>query len=90
MLIDDAKGALASYATLSVHFESADYKDVLKKDSRLDCAQLFPMKARKSVAVKAERVGHLTAEDEAKILPLVASCGFIDAHMRKVYRIGQK
>lgn len=41
-------------------------------------------------ALKAERVGHLTAEDEAKILPLVASCGFIDAHMRKVYRIGQK
>lgn len=48
------------------------------------------MKARKSVAVKAERVGHLTPEDEAKVLPLVASCGFIDAHMRKVYRIGQK
>ena len=70
--------------------KAADYKGVLKKDSRLDCAQLFPMKARKSVAVKAERVGHLTAEDEAKILPLVASCGFIDAHMRKVYRIGQK
>lgn len=47
------------------------------------------MKAKKSVAVRAERVGHLTAEDEAKVLPLVASCGFIDAHMRKVYRIGQ-
>ena len=31
-----------------------------------------------------------TAEDEAKVLPLVASCGFIDAHVRKVYRIGQK
>lgn len=62
-----------------------DYKGVLTKDSRLDCAQLFPMKAKKSVAVRAERVGHLTAEDEAKVLPLVASCGFIDAHMRKVY-----
>ena len=70
--------------------KATDYKGVLKKDSRLDCAQLFPMKARKSVAVKAERVGHLTADDEAKVLPLVASCGFIDAHMKKVYRIGQK
>ena len=70
--------------------KAANYKGVLTKDSRLDCAQLFPMKARKSVAVRAERVGHLTEEDEAKVLPLVASCGFIDAHMRKVYRIGQK
>lgn len=67
-----------------------NYKGVLTKDSRLDCAQLFPMKARKSIAVRAERVGHLTPEDEAKVLPLVASCSFIDAHMRKVYRIGQK
>lgn len=50
----------------------------------------YILKARKSVAVKAERVGHLTADDEAEVLPLVASCGFIDAHMRKVYRIGQK
>lgn len=70
--------------------KAEDYKGVLTKDSRLDCAQLFPMKAKKSVAVRAERVGHLTSEDEAKVLPLVASCGFIDAHMRKVYRIGQK
>lgn len=67
-----------------------NYKGILTKDSRLDCAQLFPMKARKSVAMKAQRVGHLTTEDEDKVLPLVASCGFIDAHMRKVYRIGQK
>lgn len=59
--------------------KATDYKGVLEKDSRLDCAQLFSMKARKSVAVKAERVGHLTPEDEAKVLPLVASCGFIDA-----------
>lgn len=78
MLIDDVKGALAAL------------KAEMLEDSRLDCAQLFPMKARKSVAVKAERVGHLTADDEAKVLPLVASCGFIDAHMKKVYRIGQK
>lgn len=68
----------------------ADYPGILEKDSRLDCAELFTMKARKSVAVKAEVVGHLTADDEAKVLPLVASCGFIDAHKKKVYRIGQK
>lgn len=67
-----------------------DYKGILEKDSRLDCAQLFPMRTRKSVAVGAQLVGHLTPEDEAKVLPLVASCGFIDAHMRKVYRVGQK
>lgn len=67
-----------------------NYKDILKKDSRLDCAQLFPMKIKKSVAVKAQLVGHLTQEDEENVLSLVASCGFIDAHMRKVYRIGQK
>ena len=70
--------------------KAENYKDVLTKDSRLDCAQLFPMRARKCVAVRAERVGHLTEEDEARILPLVASCGFIDAHNKKVYRIGQK
>lgn len=67
-----------------------DYKGILEKDSRLDCAQLFPMRMRKSVAVRAQLVGHLTPEDEAKVLPLVASCGFIDAHMRKIYRVGQK
>lgn len=67
-----------------------DYKGILEKDSRLDCAQLFPMRTRKSVAVRAQLVGHLTPEDETKVLPLVASCGFIDAHMRKVYRVGQK
>ena len=59
MLIDDVKGALAAL------------KAEMQEDSRLDCAQLFPMKARKSVAVKAERVGHLTADDEAKVLPHV-------------------
>lgn len=26
-----------------------NYKTVLEKDSRLDCAKLFPMKTRKSV-----------------------------------------
>lgn len=66
-----------------------NYKGILTKDSRLDCAQLFQMKAKKSIAMKAECVGHLTEEDEAKILPLVASCGFIDTHMKKVYRIGK-
>lgn len=66
-----------------------NYKGILEKDSRLDCAQLFSMNMRKSVAVKAQLVGHLTPEDEAKVLPLVASCGFIDSHMRKIYRIGQ-
>lgn len=69
--------------------KQADYPDILDKDSRLDCAELFAMKARKSVAVKAEVVGHLTSDDESKVIPLVASCGFIDAHKKKVYRIGQ-
>ena len=65
----------------------ADYPEVLTKDSRLDCAVLFPMKARKSVAVKAKVVGHLTEADEKAVLPLVASCGFIDEHVRKVFRL---
>lgn len=98
MLIDDVKGALAALKTEMQEdrrIKSGADRNVgdivyQNMDSRLDCAQLFPMKAKKSVAVRAERVGHLTAEDEAKVLPLVASCGFIDAHMRKVYRIGQK
>lgn len=67
--------------------KQADYPKVLTKDSRLDCAVLFPMKARKSVAVKAKVVGHLTEADEKAILPLVASCGFIDEHVRKVFRL---
>lgn len=67
-----------------------DYPDVLTKDSRLDCALLFPMKVRKSVAVKAQVVGHLTEADEKAVFPLVASCEFIEEHLRKVYRIGQK
>lgn len=65
-----------------------NYKGILVKESRLDCAKLFPMKSRKSIAVKAKIVGHLTKEDESKVIPLVASCGFIDAHMKKVFRIG--
>lgn len=69
--------------------KQADYPEILDKDSRLDCAELFTMKARKSVAVKAEVVGHLTSDDKNKVIPLVASCGFIDAHKKKVYRIGQ-
>ena len=67
--------------------KQADYPAVLTKDSRLDCAVLFPMKARKSVAVKAKVVGHLTEADEKAVLPLVASCGFIDEHVRKVFRL---
>lgn len=67
-----------------------NYKTVLEKDSRLDCAKLFPMKTRKSVAVKAELAGHLIPEDEKNVMKLVADCGFINAHMKKVYRIGQK
>lgn len=43
-----------------------------------------------SVAVGAEVVEHLTNEDEMRVMPLIASCGFIDAHMKKLYRIGQK
>ena len=69
--------------------QQKDYPDVLTKDSRLDCALLFPMKIRKSVAVKAQVVGHLTEADEKAVMPLVASCKFIDEHLRKVYRIGQ-
>lgn len=67
-----------------------DYPTILTKDSRLNCAELFTMRARKSVAVKAEVVGHLTEVDENAVIPLVASCAFIDAHLRKVYRIGVK
>ena len=67
-----------------------DYPSILEKDSRLDCAELFTLQARKSVAVKAEVVGHLKKEDEEKVIPLVASCGFIDEHRKRVYRIGQK
>lgn len=67
-----------------------NYKGILTKDSRLDCAKLFTIKAKKSVAVKAEHVGHLTEEDKAKVIDLVSSCKFIDAHNKKVYRIGQK
>lgn len=66
-----------------------NYPDVavLTKDSRLDCSKLFPMTARKSVAMKAEIVGHLTREDEAAIIPLVESCGFINEHLKKTYHI---
>lgn len=67
-----------------------NYPNVLAKDSRLDCALLFPMKVRKSVAVKAQIVGHLTETDEKAVIPLVSSCEFIDEHVRKVYRIGMK
>ena len=66
-----------------------NYPGILEKDSRLDCAELFTLKARKSVAVKAEVVGHLTSDDEEKVIPLVSSCGFIDEHKKKVYRIGR-
>ena len=66
----------------------ADYPQVLKKDSRLDCAQLYEMKSRKSVAVKAEVVGHLTDTDEKAVISLVSSCDFIDEHEKKVFRIG--
>lgn len=76
------------------HFQyilrAVNYKGILVKDSRLDCAKLFPMKTRKSIAVQAQIVGHLTPKDEAAIIPLVASCGFIDSHVRKTFRIGQK
>ena len=67
--------------------KQTDYPEVLTKDSRLDCAVLFPMKARKSVAMKAKVVGHLTEADENAVLPLVASCGFIDEHIRKVFQL---
>lgn len=65
-----------------------DYPHILEKDSRLDCAELIEMKAKKSIAVKAEVVGHLTHEDEKKVIPLVANCEFIQKRLRKVYRIG--
>ena len=64
-----------------------NYKGVLEKDSRLDCAKLFLMKSKKSIAVKAELIGHLTPKDEQNVLKLVASCGFIDEHTKKVYCI---
>lgn len=67
--------------------KQTDYPEILTKDSRLDCAVLFPMKARKSVAMKAKVVGHLTEADENAVLPLVASCGFIDEHIRKVFQL---
>ncbi len=64
-----------------------NYRGILEKDCRLDCAKLFQMKSRKSIAVKAEIVGHLISEDKQNILKLVASCGFIDEHTKKVYQI---
>ncbi len=69
--------------------KKADYPDVdiLVKDSPLDCSKLFTMTARKSVAVKAEVIGHLTKKDEAAIIPLVASCEFIKEQMKKSYHI---
>lgn len=67
-----------------------NYPGILKKDSRLDCAELFEMKARKSIAVKAEIVGHLTPQDEKIIIPLVAGCEFIQKRLRKVYGIGME
>lgn len=70
--------------------KQSDYPEILEKDSRLDCAELFTINTRKSVAVKAETAGHLTHDDENKVISLVASCGFIDAHKKKVYRIGLK
>ena len=65
-----------------------NYIGILSKDSRLDCAQLFPMKIKKCVAVKAMIVGRLTANDKQQVISLVSPCGFIDEHIRKVYRIG--
>lgn len=64
-----------------------NYRGILEKDSRLDCAKLFPMKSKKSIAVKAELVGHLIPEDHQNVLKLVASCSFIDEHTKKVYHI---
>lgn len=83
---DDAERQKFQYT-----IKKANYPDVrvLVKDSRLDCSKLFPMNARKSVAVRAEIVGHLTTEDEAAIMPLVASCGFIKEHLKKVFHINQ-
>lgn len=66
-----------------------DYPSILTKDSRLDCAVLFPMRTRKSIAVKAEKVGHLTESDKNAIMPLLASCPFINEHMRRLYQIQQ-
>jgi len=70
--------------------KAENYKGILTKDSCLDCAKLFLMKIRKSIAVKAELVGHLIKEDETKVLALAASSKFIDTHSKKVYRIGKK
>ncbi|MCH5307633.1 MAG: hypothetical protein J1E37_06080 [Prevotella sp.] len=61
---------------------------VLTSDSPLDCSKLFRMNVRKSVAVKAEIVGHLTDEDKENIIQLVTSCGFVNNHDKKVFRIG--
>ncbi len=70
--------------------KQANYPSILKKDSRLDCTDLVEMKVRKSVAVKAEVVGHLTDDDEAVVLPLVASSDYIGEHQKKIYHIRQK
>lgn len=42
------------------------------------------------MSVRAQLVGHLTPNNGAKVLLPVASCGFINANMRKVYRVGQE
>jgi hypothetical protein len=38
--------------------KQTDYPTILKKDSRLDCTDLVEIMVRKSMAVKAEVVGH--------------------------------
>ncbi len=81
---DDAERQKFQYTIKKENYPDVE---VLVKDSRLDCSKLFPMNARKSVAVRAEVVGHLTAEDEGAIIPLVASCGFINEHQKKVFHI---
>lgn len=71
--------------------KKADYPDIekLTKDSPLDCSQLFPIDARKSIAVKAKVIGHLTSEDETNVIKLVASCDFISTKDKKRFHIGE-
>lgn len=50
----------------------------------------IPTPRKKNVYVRAQLVWHLTPNNGAKVLPPVASCGFINANMKKIYRVGQK
>ena len=67
--------------------KQGDYPDILEKDSRLDCTTFLKIDVAKSVDVEAEIVGHLTEDDKKYVFQLIADCGFISKHDKKVFNI---